>query len=153
MVKFQGKHYIQRHSTVRIDIISHDYNSVEKGKKWEEFQDGLTDDQLFELCFADGESLKDIFFLIGKIVIKKKNVSGISVKNRGNLGIMMTSQSFQSPTLCDPMDCSMAGFPVHQLPEPTQTHVYQVGDAIQPSHPLLSPSPAFTLYRHQGLFH
>ena len=53
----------------------------------------------------------------------------------------MTSQSFQSPTLCDPMDCSMAGFPVHQLPEPTQTHVYQVGDAIQPSHPLLSPSP------------
>ena len=41
MVKFQGKHYIQRHSTVRIDIISHDYNSVEKGKKWEEFRMGL----------------------------------------------------------------------------------------------------------------
>ena len=50
-------------------------------------------------------------------------------------------------TLCDPMDCSMPGFPVHhQLPEPTQTH--WVGDAIQPSHPLLSPSPpAFNLSR------
>ena len=46
------------------------------------------------------------------------------------------------PTLCDPMDCSTPGLPVHhQLPESTQTHVYQVGDAIQPSHPLLSPSP------------
>ena len=46
------------------------------------------------------------------------------------------------PTLCDPMNCSTPGLPVHhQLPEFTQTHVHQVGDAIQPSHPLLSPSP------------
>ena len=47
------------------------------------------------------------------------------------------------PTLCDPMDCSMPGFLVHhQLPEVAQTHVHQVGDAIQqPSHPLSSPSP------------
>ena len=57
------------------------------------------------------------------------------------------------PTLCNPMDCSTPGFPVnHQLPEPTQTHVHRVGDAIQPSHPLLSPSPAFNLFQHQGLF-
>ena len=43
---------------------------------------------------------------------------------------------------CDPVDCSTPGFPVlHQLPEPAQTHVHRVGDAIQPSHPLLSPSP------------
>ena len=58
------------------------------------------------------------------------------------------------PTLCDPMDCSMPGFPVHnQLPEPTQTHVHGVSDAIQPSHPLLSPSPpTFNLSQHQGLF-
>ena len=48
----------------------------------------------------------------------------------------------------------MPGFPVHhQLPEPTQTHVHRVGDAIQPSHALLSPSPpAFNLSQHQGLF-
>ena len=50
-------------------------------------------------------------------------------------------------TLCDPMDCSMPGFPVlHQLLEISQTHVHRVGDAIQPSHPLSSPcSPAFSL--------
>ena len=57
-------------------------------------------------------------------------------------------------TFCDPMDCSMPGFPVlHHLPELSQTHVYWVNDAIQPSHPLLSPSPpAFNLSQHQGLF-
>ena len=46
------------------------------------------------------------------------------------------------PTLCNPMNPSMPGLPVHhQLPEFTQTHVHRVGDAIQPSHPLLSPFP------------
>ena len=58
------------------------------------------------------------------------------------------------PTLCNPMNCSTPGFPVHhQLLELTQTHVYQVGDTIQPSHPLSSPfPPAFNLSQHQGLF-
>ena len=62
------------------------------------------------------------------------------------------SQSCLSP--CDPIDCSMPSFPVrHQLPELNQTHVHWVGDAIQPSCPLLSPSsPAFNLPQHQGLF-
>ena len=57
-------------------------------------------------------------------------------------------------TLCDPMDCSTPGLPVHhRLLEFTQTHAHWVGDAIQPSHPLSSPSPlAFTLSLHQGLF-
>ena len=57
-------------------------------------------------------------------------------------------------TLCDPMDCSMPSFPVqHQLLELTQIHVRWVGDAIQPSHPLLYPSPpAFNFSQHQGLF-
>ena len=52
------------------------------------------------------------------------------------------------------MDCSTPGFPVHhQLPELAQTDVHQVGDAIQPSHALLSPSPpALNLSQHQGLF-
>ena len=59
-----------------------------------------------------------------------------------------------SLTLCDPMDYSMPGLPVHhQLPEFTQTHVHWVSDAIQPSQPLLSPSPpAFNLSPNQGLF-
>ena len=51
------------------------------------------------------------------------------------------------------MDCSMAGFPVqHQLLELAQSHVHRVSDATQPSHPLSSPSPAFNLSQHQGLF-
>ena len=62
------------------------------------------------------------------------------------------SQSYL--TLCDPMNCSMPGLPVHhQLPEFTQTHVCLVGDAIQPSHPLSSPSPpAPNPSQHQSLF-
>ena len=57
-------------------------------------------------------------------------------------------------TLCDPMNCSPPGLPVHhQLPEFTQTHVHRVGDAIQPSHPLLSPSPpAPNPSQHLSLF-
>ena len=57
-------------------------------------------------------------------------------------------------TLCDPMNCSMPGLPVyHQLPESTQTRVHCVRNAIQSSHPLLSPSPpALNLSHHQGLF-
>ena len=57
-------------------------------------------------------------------------------------------------TLCDPMNCSMPGLPVHHhLPEFTQTHVHLVSDAIQPSHPLLSPSPpAPNPSQHQSLF-
>ena len=57
-------------------------------------------------------------------------------------------------TPCYPMDCSMPGFPVHhQLLELAQTHVHRVRGAIQPSHPLLSPSPpAFSLSQHQDFF-
>ncbi|CAI9176240.1 unnamed protein product [Rangifer tarandus platyrhynchus] len=57
-------------------------------------------------------------------------------------------------TLCNPMDCSTPGLPVHhQLLESTQTHVHRVGDSIQPSHPLSSPSsPDLNLFQHQGLF-
>ena len=81
--------------------------------------------------------------------------------------LLSSSSNFNTPgttssvaqvclTLCDPMDCSMPrfGFPVHhQLLELAQTHVHQVGEAIQPSHPLSSPSPpALNLSQHQGLF-
>ena len=68
--------------------------------------------------------------------------------------IQFSSLAQSCPTLWDPMDCSMPGLPVHhQLPELAQTQVHQAGDAIQPSHPVLSPSPpAFNLFQHQGLF-
>jgi len=67
--------------------------------------------------------------------------------------ISSVTQSY--PTLCDPMDYSTPGFPVHhQLPEVAQTHVHQVSNTIQPSHPLPSRSPpSFSLSQHQGLFH
>ena len=57
------------------------------------------------------------------------------------------------PTLCSPMDCSMPGLPVHhQLLEYIQTHIHQISNTIQPSHPLSSPSPpALNLSQHQGL--
>ena len=63
------------------------------------------------------------------------------------------SDAQSCPTLCDPMDCT-PGLPVHhQLPEFTQTHVHLVSDAIQPSHPLSSPSPpAPNPSQHQSLF-
>jgi len=68
--------------------------------------------------------------------------------------VQFSSVSQLCPTLCDPMNSSMPGLPVHhQLLEFTQTHVHQVGDAIQPSHPLSSPSPpAPNPSQHQGFF-
>ena len=67
--------------------------------------------------------------------------------------IQFSSVAQMCPKLCNPMDYSTPGFPVHhQLPELTQTHVHWIGNAIQPSHPLLSPSPpTFNLSQHQGL--
>ena len=71
-----------------------------------------------------------------------------------SIGQSVSSVTQSCPTLCDPMDCSMPGLPAHhQLPKSAQTHVHQVGDVIQSSHPLASPSPlCFNLSQHQGLF-
>ena len=68
--------------------------------------------------------------------------------------IQFSSVAQLCPTLCDPMNRSMPGLPVHhQLPEFTQTHVHRVGDAILPSHPLSFPSPpAPSPSQHQSLF-
>ena len=68
--------------------------------------------------------------------------------------VQFSSVAQSCPTPCDPMNCSTPGLPVHyQLPEFTQTHVHQVSDAIQPSHPLLSLSPpAPNPSQHQSLF-
>ena len=64
----------------------------------------------------------------------------------GIFNIQSSSVAQSCPTLCDPVDCSTPGFPVHhQLLEPTQTHIHHIGDAIQPSHLLSLPSPAFNL--------
>ena len=71
-----------------------------------------------------------------------------------DFSVQFISVAQSCPTLCIPMDCSTPGFAVHhQHPELAQTHVLRVSDAIQPSHPQLSPSPpAFNLSQCQGLF-
>ena len=76
------------------------------------------------------------------------------MQNTWNVSVQFRSVAQSCSTLCNPMNCSTAGLPVHhQPPELVQTHVYRVSDAIQPSHPLSSPSPpAFNLSQHQGLF-
>ena len=83
-------------------------------------------------------------------VLKKLYVNSIA----GLLFGLFSSVTQLCPPLCDPMNHSTLGLPVHlQLLESTQTHVHQVGDAIQPSHPLSSPSPsALDLSQHHGLF-
>ena len=72
----------------------------------------------------------------------------------GFFTIQFSSVAQSCLTLCDPMNCSMPGLPVHhQLPEFTQTHIHRVSDAIQPSHPLSFPSPpAPNPSKHQSLF-
>ena len=67
--------------------------------------------------------------------------------------VQFSSVAHSCPTLCDPMNCSMPGLPVyHQLLEFTQTHVRRVGDAIQPSHPLPSPSPLPSIFPSLRVF-
>ena len=81
-------------------------------------------------------------------------ISSQRIIQRKNSLVQFSSVCQSCPTLHDSMNCSIPGLPVHhQLPESTQTHVHWVSDAIQPSHPLSSPSlPTFNLSQHQGLF-
>ena len=73
-----------------------------------------------------------------------------SVHRAARLSVLFSLVAQSCLTLCDPVDFSTPGFLVHhQLLELAQTHVHLVGDAIQPPHPLLSPSPAFNLPQHQ----
>ena len=76
-----------------------------------------------------------------------------SIPEASILAVQFSSVAQSCLTLCNPMDYSTPRFPVHhQLAESIQTHVHCIGDAIQPSHPLLSPSPPFNLSQHQDLF-
>ena len=82
----------------------------------------------------------------------EQGIEIIMVHRTNNIQFSSVTQSCLA--LCKAMDCSMPGLPVHhQLSEHTQTHVHWVGDAIQSSHPLWSPSPpALNLSQHQGVF-
>ena len=97
---------------------------------------------------------------VNKTIPKKKKAKWLSeealeiAQERRQSVSSISSVTQLCPTLCDPMNRSMPGLPVHhQLPEFTQTHGHQVSDAIQPSHPLSSPSPpAPNPSQHQSLF-
>ena len=104
----------------------------------------------------------DFSFLMCKIkgllnsVASNTNPSGAGGVGGDNINLCCCRSVAQScPALCDPMDCSMPGHPVpHYLPEFTQVHVHWIGDANQPSHPLLALSPpALNLFQLQGLSH
>ena len=84
------------------------------------------------------------------VILEPKKIKSLTVQFSS---VQFSSVSQACLTLCDTLNCSMPGLPVHhQLPESTQTHVHWVGDAIQPSHPLSSSSPpALNLSQHQSL--
>ena len=97
--------------------------------------------------------------IIGNTIVKKKYSNQLKlhiaqVSNKKACSVEFSSVAQLCPTLCDPMNCSMPGLPVHhKLLEFTQTHVHQAGDAIQPSHPLSFPFPPVpNPSQHQGLF-
>ena len=104
------------------------------------------------------EAVTDFIFLSSKITADSdcsheiKDTWLFGRKAMPSLQFSSVTQSWS--TLCDPMDCSTLGFPVHhQVPELAQIHVHRVGDTIQPSHLLLSPfPPSFNLSQQQGLF-
>ena len=106
---------------------------------------------------AESEELKNFLMKVKEESEKvglKLNIQETKIMASGPISSVQFSSVAQScSTLCDPMNQSTPGLPVkHQLPEFTQTHVHRVGDAIQPSHPLLSPSPpALSLSQHQSV--
>ena len=109
---------------------------------------GLRNEQ--DVCSGGSEGRRQI----PELVMKWKPASLALVGCGVFSSVQFSSVAQSCPTLCDPIDCSTPGLPVHhQLPESTQTHVHWVSDAIQPTHPLSSPSPpALNLSQHQGLF-
>ena len=111
------------------------------------------------LAIVNNVSVNTIYFNIHTYLLQIKVFIVSRYIPRSGIARSYSSLQFSSvaqlcPTLCHPMNRSTPGLPVHhQLLESTQTHVHRVDDAIQPSHPLLSPSsPALNLSQHQGLF-
>ena len=120
---------------IRAQDLSYILNKTEAQHKWQQ----LMTKQIHTRTFL---------FLLTQL--KKKNCS---LQFPRISSVQFSSFPQSCPTLCDPMNCSTPSPVHHQLPEFTQTHVHRVGDAIQPSHPLSSPSPpAPNPSQHQSLF-
>ena len=109
----------------------------------------------FAIIFSHSEGCLLILLIVSFAVQKLSSLIRFHLFNFISIIVVQFSSVPQSClTICNPVNHSMPGLPVyHQLPESTQTHVHWVSDAIQPSHPLSSPSPpALNLSQHQGLF-
>ena len=119
-----------------------------KESYWSTLENTKEPIRYFETVIREKESNIDFLSCLN-------HTSRLPNRDEGSFSLQSVSSVTQSclPP-CNPMDCSTPVFPVHQqLPELAQTHVRWVGDTIQPSYPLLSPSPpAFNLSQHQGLF-
>ena len=121
---------------------------------------------MFHYCVNSGkqaERPRELSWILAhkKVASEKGLLMGEWLISFHREGDLVTARLYQfssvtqwCPTLFNPMDCTIPGLPVHhQLPEFTQTHVHWVSDAIQPSHPLLAPSPPTpNPSQHQGLF-
>ena len=112
--------------------------------------------QLSHLYMTTGKTITlTRWTFVGKVMSLLFNMlSRLVITFLPRSSVQFSSVAQSCPTLCDPMNCSTPGLPIHhQLPEFTQTHVHRVSDAIQPSHPLLSPSPPdLNPSQHQSLF-
>ena len=102
------------------------------------------------------QHFSQVFWFLANLIRKKKSHNfnlHFSSYIEENNSIQFSSVAQSYPTICDPLDCSTPGLLVHhQLLELSQTNVHWVDNAIQPSHPLSSPSPAFYFSQHQGVF-
>ena len=118
---------------------------------------GIFPSQIFpkdsvEIC-VDATNNSILMDLVGKFLKSESGVCLFCFYFLNYASVQFSSVAQSCPTLCNPMDWGMPGLRVHlQLLEFTQTHVHWVGDVIQLSHPLSSPSPALNLSQHQGLF-
>ena len=131
----QGKLEVVKQEMARVNV---DILGISK-LKWTGMGEFNSDDYYIYYCRQ--ESLR-------------RNGVAIMVNKRVQNEVQFSSVAQSGLTLCDSMNCSMPGFPVHpQLMKFTQTHIHRVSDAIQPSHPLSSPSPpAPTCSQHQSFF-
>ena len=128
---------------------------LEHGGQEHWFTDQVQDSQRSAVLFTEDHNRRQRINFCGERLWRKKKSKRKKIEATQLFSSVQFSSVAQScPTLCDPMNHSTPGLPVHhQLPEFTQTHVHWVTDAIQPSHPLSSPSPpAPNPSQHQGLF-
>ena len=116
-----------------------------------EKEEGKLPNSLCIQCYLNNQMNKDI---TRNINYRSITLMSMNAKLFTSHSVQFNSVAQSCSNLCDPMNRSTPGLPVHHhLPEFTQTHVHRVRDAIQPSHPLSSPSPlALNLSQHQRLF-